>query len=318
MIMKRIVPMIATVRRSPVLRRPDEYGMSFEDISFTSTDGVALEGWYIPAKSKSNKVVICNHFSPGNRYGFAGHLKGWRNAGGFEVNFLPKYKALTDAGYNVLAYDLRNHGFSAPAQNNAYNPNLFEFKDVLGSLKYVREREDTKDMDIHLHSMCLGGNSTLVAMRKQPEAFKDIKSMMLIQPISGEAIVKKLCKTMRLGKKGEQAFEKIYREQFGFRIEDSYPIEDAKYVEIPTFMTQVKADKATFPEDVQAIYDALPVSDKKLFWIEGTTQRFHGYTYYSENPEQMIEWYINFNLLNLEKWQIRMLYGVIRKHSKKI
>jgi esterase/lipase len=115
--------------------------------------------------------------------------------------------------------------------------------------------------------------------------------MMLIQPISGEAIVKKLCKTMRLGKKGEQAFEKIYREQFGFRVDDSSPIEDAKSVGIPTFMTQVKADKMTFPEDVQTIYDAIPVGDKQLFWIEGTTQRFRGYTYYSENPVQMIEWY---------------------------
>ena len=155
----------------------------------------------------------------------------------------------------------------------------------------MREREDTKDMDIHLHSMCLGGNSTLVAMRKQPEAFKGIKSMMLIQPISGEALVKKLCKTMKLGKKGEQVFEDIYRQQFGFRTLDSSPIEDAKYVDVPTFVTQVKDDKATFQSDVQAIYDAIPVEDKKLFWIEGTNVRFRGYTYYSEKPEQMIEWY---------------------------
>jgi hypothetical protein len=30
--------------------------------------------------------------------------------GGFEVNFLPEYKALHDAGYNILCYDIRNHG----------------------------------------------------------------------------------------------------------------------------------------------------------------------------------------------------------------
>ncbi|SHW45329.1 Uncharacterised protein [Mycobacteroides abscessus subsp. abscessus] len=28
------------------------------------------------------------------------------------MNFLPEYKALHDAGYNVLAYDMRNHGMS--------------------------------------------------------------------------------------------------------------------------------------------------------------------------------------------------------------
>ena len=93
------------------------------------------------------------------------------------------------------------------------------------------------------------------------------------------------------GKKGEQVFEEFYRQKFGFRTEDSSPVEDAKSVQIPTFMTQVKDDKATFPEDVQSIYDSILIEDKKLFWIEGTKERFRGYTYYSEHPEQMIEWY---------------------------
>jgi pimeloyl-ACP methyl ester carboxylesterase len=289
--MRRIVGMIGKVPRSPVLRRPDEYDLAYEDVSFPSLDGVALEGWYIPAKQESNKIVVCNHFSPGNRYGYAGHIRPWRNAGGFEVNFLPKYKALHEAGYHVLAYDLRNHGFSAPAQNGGYNPGLFEYKDVIGSLRYVRSRIDTKDMDIHLHSLCLGGNSTLVAMRKHPEEFAGIKSMILIQPISGAALVEQLCKRMRLGKRGEQIFEETYREMLGFSISDSSPIKDAPSVNMPTFMAQVKDDPSTYPADVQAIFDAIPVADKKLHWIEGTSQRFHGYTYFSEHPEEMIAWY---------------------------
>lgn len=293
-LMSKVAKMIAQVPRSPILRRPDEYGMAFQDVYFPAADGINLEGWYIPAKTKSNKIVICNHFSPGNRYGYAGHIKPWKNAGGFEVNFLPKYKALHEAGYNVLAYDLRNHGFSAPAQNGGYNPGLFEYKDVIGSLNYVRSREDTKDMDIHLHSMCLGGNATLVAMRKQPEAFADVKSMMLIQPISGEALVRRLTKNMWLGEKGYKVFEQKYREIWGYRIEDSSPIVDAAAVNTPTLVTQVKDDSFTFADDVQQVFDAITVEQKQLFWIEGTKQRFKGYTYYSENPEQMIDWYNKF------------------------
>ncbi|MEM8638704.1 MAG: alpha/beta hydrolase [Cyanobacteria bacterium P01_G01_bin.54] len=290
--MRRIVKMIATSQRSPILRRPDEYGLEYEDVSFQATDGITLEGWYIPAQKPTNKIVICNHFSPGNRYGYAGHLRGWRSAGGFEVNFLPKYKALVEAGYNVLAYDLRNHGFSAPSQSGGYNPKFFEYKDVLGSLNYVHSREDTKDMEIHLHSMCLGGNSTLVAMHKHPEAFADVASMILIQPISGDALVRRLTTNLRMGQRGYAAFEKFYRELWGFRIEDSSPILDAPAVKVPTFVTQVRKDSFTYAEeDVQAVYDAIPVEDKKLYWIEGTTQRFHGYTYFSEHPEQMVDWY---------------------------
>ena len=293
-LMTKVAKMIAQVPRSPILRRPDEYGMEYQDVYFPAADGVNLEGWYIPAKAKSNKIVICNHFSPGNRYGYAGHIKPWKNAGGFEVNFLPKYKALHEAGYNVLAYDLRNHGFSAPAQNGGYNPSLFEYKDVIGSLDYVRNREDTKDMDIHLHSMCLGGNATLVAMRKQPEAFNDVKSMMLIQPISGEALVRRLTKNMWLGERGYKVFEQKYREIWGYRIEDSSPIVDAASVNIPTLVTQVKEDFFTFSDDVQQVFNAITAQHKQLFWIEGTKQRFKGYTYYSENPEQMIDWYKKF------------------------
>ena len=293
-LMGKVAKVIAQVPRTPILRRPDEYGMEYEDVSFPASDGVNLEGWYIPAKNPSTKIVICNHFSPGNRYGYAGHIKPWKNAGGFEVNFLPKYKALHEAGYNILAYDLRNHGFSAPAQNGGYNPKLFEYKDVLGSLEYVKNRFDTNSMDIYLHSMCLGANATLVAMNKHPEAFEEIKAMMLIQPISGESLIRRLSKNMWLGEKGYKTFEQKYREIWGYRIEDSSPINDAVAVTVPTLVTQVKDDSFTFSDDVQQIFDAIPAEQKTLYWIEGTKQRFKGYTYHTEHPAQMVDWYNKF------------------------
>jgi hypothetical protein len=291
--MKQIVAGFTTVPRSPILRRPDEYGMDYEDVFFPALDGTVIEGWYIPAKS--NKIVICNHFSPGNRYGYAGHIDPWKTSGGFEVNFLPKYRALHEAGYNILAYDLRNHGFSGASANGAYNALFFEYRDVIGSLRYIRSREETKHMDISLQSICLGANSTLVAMRKHPEDFNGIKSMILIQPLSGDALVKRLCENLSLGEVGEKVFEETYRELAGFSVSDMSPIEDAKSVKVPTFVVQVKDDAMTYPSDVQTIYDNISVDDKKLFWIEGTPMRFHGYTYFSEHPEQMIEWYDSYS-----------------------
>jgi hypothetical protein len=47
----------------------------------------------------------------------------------------------------------------------------------------------------------------------------------------------------------------------------------------------------TRPEDVQAIYDAIPVEDKELHWIEGTTRRFDGCNYFGEHPEVAIDWF---------------------------
>lgn len=76
-------------RRAPVLRRPDEVRLEYENVTFPSMDGVPLEGWFIPADS--DKLIIHNHFLPGNRYGYPGHLPEFGGLGGFEVSFLPEY-----------------------------------------------------------------------------------------------------------------------------------------------------------------------------------------------------------------------------------
>ena len=47
----------------------------------------------------------------------------------------------------------------------------------------------------------------------------------------------------------------------------------------------------TRPEDVQSIYDAIPIEEKKLVWIEGTTRRFDGYNYFGAHPEVAIDWF---------------------------
>jgi hypothetical protein len=59
--------------------------MSYEDVFFPSLDGVELEGWFIPADS--SRLVICNHFMPGNRYGYPGHLEPWTGFGGAGAPF---------------------------------------------------------------------------------------------------------------------------------------------------------------------------------------------------------------------------------------
>lgn len=172
-IIDSLAEFFAKSMRTPILRRPDEYGMAYEDVFFPSLDGVGLEGWFIPAGS--DRLVICNHFMPGNRYGYPGHLEPWTGFGGFEVNFLPQYKALHDAGYNILAYDLRNHGRSGAGNGGLVGIGLLEYRDVIGSLRYAKSRKDTGKMKTAMLSVCLGCNSTMVAMNKHPEEFTPSK-----------------------------------------------------------------------------------------------------------------------------------------------
>lgn len=279
-------------QRSAILRRPHEYGMEYEDIWFPSLDGTVLQGWWMPCEG-SNKLIIANHPMICNRYGYPGHLEGYTGFGGFEVNFLKDYKFLHDAGYNIICYDLRNHGISSQGSGGLCGAlGYYESRDIVGSLRYARSRPDTKDMIIGLLSRCLGGNSTIVAMSKYPKYFEDIKCMILLQAVSGHAFVEKGAKDLGLDVPATtKAFDKRIHDLTGFYLHELTPIPYAKAVTVPTLVAQVRKDSLIDTKDTQEIYDSLSSKEKEIVWIDGTTRRFDGYNYFGDHPDKMLEWF---------------------------
>lgn len=286
--MQAMAEFFAKSYRTPILQRPDQFGMAYEDVFFPSMDGVPLEGWFIPGKS--DKLIICNHFMPGNRYGYPGHLDPWKNFGGFEVSFLPQYKALHDAGYNVLAYDIRNHGRSGTGNGGLVGIGLLEYRDVIGSLRYAKARPDTARMRTSLLSVCLGCNSTMVAMDKHPEEFAHIESLIALQPVSARPFVEQGAAAAKV-EGGPEQFDQAVFKLTGFHMDELSPIPHAHAVTVPTLMVQVHDDFLTKPSDVQTIYDKMSAEDKELHWIRNETQRFQGYNYFGKHPELMLEWF---------------------------
>jgi hypothetical protein len=53
----------------------------------------------------------------------------------------------------------------------------------------------------------------------------------------------------------------------------------------------VRNDVLTRESDVQTIFDNIPTTDKKLFWIEDSTRRWDGYNYFPNHPELLIDWF---------------------------
>ena len=86
-------------------------------------------------------------------------------------------------------------------------------------------------------------------------------------------------------------FNQLLRLRTSVGLEQRVPQEWAKTVRIPTFIYQVHDDTLTEPEDVQAMYDNIPVAEKKLQWIEGTKARWDGYLEFQRRPEPMLEWF---------------------------
>ena len=77
---------------------PAEAGLPYEDVRFTTDDGVTLSGWLIPARRETRAVVILMH-------GFSWHRLGELAA------FVP----WLSERYNVLQFDFRGHGESEDA-----------------------------------------------------------------------------------------------------------------------------------------------------------------------------------------------------------
>lgn len=281
--------------RSPILRTPAEFGLDYENITFSSRDGTPLEAWLIPCEG-SDRLIVANHPLSFNRYGFAAHIEPWKSAFGdfagndFEVNFLADYKLLHDNGYNVLTYDFRNFGQSGAANGGIQSGGIFEARDVLGSLDYVRSRADLQRMTLGLFSRCLGANATMFAMASVPEAFRAVRCLVAVQPLSVRVILEQTLK--RLGLSSEiDALESEQRLITSRTLDEMSPIVAARSVTVPTFVYQVHDDVLTRPDDVQTIFDSLPASQKELFWIHGTTRRWDGYCFFQRFPDRILEWF---------------------------
>jgi hypothetical protein len=292
--LERFADGFSSPRRSPVLHWPSEQGLEYEDVTFPALDGVPLEGWFIPAPG-SGKLVIANHPLGFSRSGIPTHLQPWHadwapSGNGFEVDLVPDYKILHDAGYNVLAYDLRNHGLSSAANGGVVTHGFTEGRDVAGSLEYARTRPGTRGMVIGLFSRCMGAVSTFAAMTRFPAAFDGVRCLVSPQPVTPRFIAERRLAVMGLGGRLDD-FNTLLRLRTSIGLERRVPQEWARSVRVPTFLYQVRGDTLTDSSDVQAMFDNIPVTDKKLQWIEGTTARWDGYLEFQRRPQPMLDWF---------------------------
>src|SRR5918992_4850649 len=149
----------------------------------------------------------------------------------FEVNFLPELKHLHDAGYNILTYDMRNHGLSGQGNGGIAGIGLLECRDVVGSLHYAKSRPDTASMRTGLYSRCMGGNSTIIAMAKWPEEFAHIQALVLLNVVSGKTFIERGAENLHLDpENAANRLDERVRELTGFRLDEETPLPYARHV----------------------------------------------------------------------------------------
>jgi dienelactone hydrolase len=170
-----LVKLMVIGQRQPLTRNPADVGLAYEDVSFSATDGVRIEGWFLPGKTRKARgpAVVIVHGWLWNRAGNVAGQVPWTDR---DVDFLPLMRALHDAGMHVLSFDLSNHGTSGRRFPMTFG--AWEGRDLLGAMSYLRTRVDIDPVRIGVLGTSMGGNTALEAAPYcQP-----LPAMLLIQP----------------------------------------------------------------------------------------------------------------------------------------
>jgi alpha-beta hydrolase superfamily lysophospholipase len=281
--------------RQPVPKTPKDYGLDFQNAEFETVDKVKIKGWLIPGSSE--KLIIVTHVGGLTKYGSTEQFRSLSKLFNEEIEFLKVAQHLHNQGYWVLTFDLRNHGESGPSPNGGKaGIGLEEYLDVAAAMKYIENNPKLNNMPVGFISFCMGANSTIIAMSKEPQAFKNVKCMVAVQPISMEVFVRTYLKKL-FTPFGAKLLLPLVKKFVAWRgkypLEKMSPADYVKDIKASTMYVQTRNDPWTELSDIQGFYDQTP-SPKEFFWLEGLTHRFQGYQYFGYHPEKMLGW--------LKKW----------------
>jgi len=131
---------------------PAEVGMEVTPVSFITSDGIELRGWWSPGDRMKAVIIFCHGLNRSR------------------LEFLERAAEIHRQGYGVLLFDLRNHGQSGHAYTTL---GIHESKDVCAASQFVRENAGRRAQVLWGVSM---GASTAILGAKRCPGFRAIIS----------------------------------------------------------------------------------------------------------------------------------------------
>ena len=127
---------------------PSEYRAEYENVCFTTGDGIALKGWLVkPARvrTRSPGIIICH------------------GVGANKSDFTELAAALSRRGFYALLFDFRAHGESGGSRSSL---GYHEQKDVDAALRFLKEKREIDPKRIGIYGFSLGGSTAILAAAK--------------------------------------------------------------------------------------------------------------------------------------------------------
>jgi fermentation-respiration switch protein FrsA (DUF1100 family) len=124
---------LPTIGGRDLLATPADIGLEFEDVRFTTRDGVVLHGWFIPGARGGPVLLYC--------HGNAGNIS----------HRLDQIRILHDLGLSVFIFDYRGYGLSTghPSEAGTYDDAQAAWNHLVDSRKFAAR-------DIVIYGQSLG------------------------------------------------------------------------------------------------------------------------------------------------------------------
>lgn len=234
---------------------PKNNGLSYQDFSVVTEDGLNIAGWYIPVPHPKAFVIL---------------LHGRLTQDGGRAMMISHAQYLHAQGYATLLFDMRGVGES---QGNTITLGVEEWKDVVAVYNYAKKLPESKNKKIGFLGISMGGTVAIIAAGKMDVGDFVIASVpyksfvsLFAQQVKQEKVFPKFIFTSAL------AFAAFFELGLFYLLVN--PIRLIKKIRAPVLLISAKNDVMVNPNDQWDLYKA--ANKPKEFWQADTQHHVHG------------------------------------------
>jgi len=135
---------------SPLEDYPEHYDLPYENISFSTRDGLKLKGWFLPSPGGDKRTILMCHGMSDNK----GMLLR-------QTHFLNR-----TGGFNLIYFDFRSHGESEGTITTSGGLETIDFD---AAMTWLRESKPDLMGHVGAFGLSMGATVTVVSMSKHPD-----------------------------------------------------------------------------------------------------------------------------------------------------
>lgn len=220
---------------------PKDLGLNYEDVTFTTTDGIKIAGWLLPGQIEKAKTIILLHGYPTDK-----------------GDILPALSFLNKK-YNLFLFDFRYLGKSEGKYTTA---GAKEVEDLLAAMKFLKSRGIN---EVGAWGFSMGGAVALMTADKASgiKAIVSESSYASLDLMALELYRIPILKYPLAHLTG--LWTKIF---LGIDLKKISPAESAKNLKIPVLIVHSKNDEVIPFKNTLLIQEALQDNPKAEFWFE--------------------------------------------------